>query len=262
MKFPVKTYLFDVVIPTKNSGRTLRQCLEALVSSDIPIKSIILIDKYSRDNTAKIAKDFGCKIIQSDANYSQAIRLGAKHASTNYILILDSDIMIDPHFYEKLKAYLRKYFIVKGVHRDALKWKKLSDLWFELSSREPRDLEAAFIKRKKFLTLTKSWDDGHLDAEGDSWLHQKCKTLSIPVIQSRKVISQHLVFNYQRSFKQVRWYGKSARKSKFVSFQRVLGRFFKSFYWGLLWALKLRDFKILPFFIVHRFYFLWGYLFD
>ncbi len=58
--------IIDYVVPTYNSGNTLDECLRAIQNYGNP-GNIIIIDKYSSDETVKIAKAHGCKIIQTDA---------------------------------------------------------------------------------------------------------------------------------------------------------------------------------------------------
>ena len=88
---------FDVIIPTKNSLETIYSCVKGLSSSDVPINEIIVIDK-STDKTPEIAQQLGCKVIHANANYSQALRIGAQRAKTDYILILDSDVVLNREF--------------------------------------------------------------------------------------------------------------------------------------------------------------------
>jgi glycosyltransferase involved in cell wall biosynthesis len=252
---------FDVVIPTKNSSRTLDSCLNQLFQSDVPINKVIVVDKRSKDETVQIAEKHGCQVISSDANYSQALRIGAEKAQTEHILILDSDVLINQRFYSKLRGYLGRFFIVKGVHRHKLGWKQLSHWLFDLGLKEINALEAAFVHRDTFLELTESWENGHMDAGSDVWLYRVCKQLKIPVISLPEVVNIHLTGDFRHLFRHARWYGRSARKSKLESFATLIVMFLRSPLTGLRLVLQYRSLQLLPFYVTLRFYYLLGYAF-
>jgi len=255
--------MFDVIIPTKNSSRTLSWCLRALKRSDIPYNRIIVIDKHSKDGTIAIAKREGCLVINSDANYSQSLREGIKIAETEYVLILDSDVIVNSCFYYSLKDKLDgEHLIVKGYFKHLLNWSKLSKCLYDRGVLEINALEAAFVLRKKFLELTKCWDTGFMDAGGDTWLYQKCKELNIPTYQSKEVINYHITEDFRNLFKQARWYGKSSKSSGLTSLSQYLWLLLKSPISGLVLAIHYRDIRLLPFYVCLRINYLQGYVFD
>ncbi len=265
MQFSITDNRFDVIIPTKNSARTFSSCIKGLLRSDVPIGRIILVDK-SKDKTPEIAQRFGCDVIRSEANYSQALRIGAKNAKTDYVLILDSDVIINKNFYSKLKEHLGRFFVVKGVHRHQSNWKELSDWLLETQMKEIHALEAAFVHRLTFLKLTKRWEEGHLDAGGDTWLYQVSKRLKIPVYFSPAVVSIHLTEDFRQLFNKERWYGKSARKSvrkdTVVTLKDIVLKVLASPFVGLSIVFRYKSLQLLPFLVTYRFHRLWGYAFD
>jgi glycosyltransferase involved in cell wall biosynthesis len=250
---------FDVIIPTKNSVETISSCLKGLSSSDVPVNEIIVVDK-STDKTPEVAQRLGCKVIHTDANYSQALRIGAQKAETDYILILDSDVVINKEFYSKLENYLGKFFVVKGIHCHEVNWKELGDWLFYSQLKEILALEAAFVHRSTFLRLTKSWENGNIDAGGDTWLYQTCKRLNIPVFFSPQVVSVHLTGDFRRVLRQARWYGKSARKSQIHSPLSYVVNLFKSPFAGFRLVVRFKSFQLLPFLVNHRLNLLLGYI--
>ena len=260
MNFSTTKNTFDVIIPTKNSVKTFSLCLKGLLLSDVPVNKIIVIDN-STDGTPEVAQKLGCEVIRSNANYSQALRVGAERSETDYILILDSDVIINKDFYSKLKNYLGKFFVVKGVHRHKINWKELGDWLFYSQLKEILALEAAFVHRSTFLQLTESWEDGHIDAGGDAWLYEICKRLKIPVFFSPHVVSIHLTGDFRRILRQARWYGKSARKSKIRSPLSLVVKLFKSPFAGFLLIVRFKSLQLLPFLVNYQINQLWGYAF-
>jgi glycosyltransferase involved in cell wall biosynthesis len=265
MRFSITDKTFDVIIPTKNSAKTFSSCIKGLLRSDVPIGRIILVDK-STDKTPEIAQKFGCDVIRSEANYSQALRIGAKNAKTDYVLILDSDVIINKNFYSKLKSHLGKFFVVKGVHRHQSNWKELSDWLLDTQMKEIHALEAAFVYRRTFIKLTKSWEEGHIDAGGDTWLYNLCERLNIPVYFNPAVINKHLTGDFRQLFRKERWYGKSARKSAHqdtvISLASIVLKLFTSPFVGLGIVVRYKSLQLLPFLVIYRFQRLWGYVFD
>jgi glycosyltransferase involved in cell wall biosynthesis len=265
MQFSIANKIFDVIIPTKNSAKTFSSCIKGLLRSDVPIGRIILVDK-STDKTPEIAQKFGCDVISSEANYSQALRIGAKSAKTDYILMLDSDVIINKRFYSNLKGHLGKFFVIKGIHRHQSNWKELSDWLFDTQMKKIHALEAAFVHRRTFIKLTKRWKEGHLDAGGDTWLYQVCKQLHIPVYFSPAVVSIHLTEDFRQLFNKERWYGKSARKSAktdtVITLKDIVLKVMASPFVGLSIVFRYKSLQLFPFLITYRFHRLWGYAFD
>lgn len=57
----------DYIIPTWNSGSTLRLALESIDKYGNP-KQKIIVDRFSEDDTLGIAKDFNCKVVITNAS--------------------------------------------------------------------------------------------------------------------------------------------------------------------------------------------------
>jgi len=50
--------LVSVIIPTKNSGRTIRPCLESVRAQTYRNFEIVVVDNFSSDSTVRIAKEY------------------------------------------------------------------------------------------------------------------------------------------------------------------------------------------------------------
>ncbi len=94
--------LVSVIIPTYNSKRTIRQCLESIKNQTYPNIEVIVVDGGSSDRTMDIAMSFGAKVIISDIpNRSRQINTGVKKSQGKYVYRLDSDVVIDPKLIEE-----------------------------------------------------------------------------------------------------------------------------------------------------------------
>lgn len=52
------TPLFSIVIPVYNSAKTIRECLESIVTQSFPDFEVIIVNDGSTDETEKIVKSF------------------------------------------------------------------------------------------------------------------------------------------------------------------------------------------------------------
>ncbi|MBS3100698.1 glycosyltransferase family 2 protein [Candidatus Woesearchaeota archaeon] len=87
---------------TKNEGRYLEQCLNSV--GEIA-DEIIIVDTGSTDKTKEIAKKFKAKIIDFKwiDDFSAARNESLKHATKDWILVMDADEVIEEKDLKKIK---------------------------------------------------------------------------------------------------------------------------------------------------------------
>jgi len=95
----------DYIIPTWNSGKTLEKCLRAISSYGNP-NGIIVVDNYSEDDTIKIAKRYGCKILYDKKSLGSARKKGMEAATTEWVGFVDSDVVISEDWYQRIIEYI------------------------------------------------------------------------------------------------------------------------------------------------------------
>lgn len=89
--------LISVVVPCFNSAKTLRQCVESVISNEGDYFEVIVVDDGSIDNTREIIEDFQQKenrifyFRKKNGGVSSARNYGISKAQGEYILFLDSD---------------------------------------------------------------------------------------------------------------------------------------------------------------------------
>lgn len=105
--------MYDVIIVTKDSEKTLYQCIKG-VKDNIKVNDIIIMDGNSKDKTIEIATSFGCKIIKNIIGLGNALYTGFENASTEYVLKIDSDMKILKG-YDTLFKNLETYACVKSI---------------------------------------------------------------------------------------------------------------------------------------------------
>jgi glycosyltransferase involved in cell wall biosynthesis len=85
------TYKIDVCIPTWNSGKTIERCLRSIIR-EIPVNSIWIVDNFSTDETVRIARKYGAKIIQRKCGIGKARQYLIENVTTKYFAFIDSDV--------------------------------------------------------------------------------------------------------------------------------------------------------------------------
>lgn len=96
-----KLPLVSVIIPTRNSIRTIEICLKAVKNQKYKNIEIIVVDQESKDGTWEIAKKYVDKVFTAHADrfYSAppvSRNIGAKNSKGKYLLHIDSDMELTP----------------------------------------------------------------------------------------------------------------------------------------------------------------------
>ncbi len=100
----------SVVILNYNGSEYIEKCLESVFRTDGCKFEVILIDNASTDDSQLICKKKfpHIRLFQNDVNLAMAGRnIGIDNARGKYIVFLDSDATVDPHWLQNLiKSYL------------------------------------------------------------------------------------------------------------------------------------------------------------
>jgi len=113
----MKTAFVSVIIPTKNSEKTLEECLKSLKNQTYPKNKyeIIIIDDHSMDGTLDIAKKYGAKIITSNGPPGRQRNKGISKSKGSIIGLIDSDCIAKKDWIsEGLKYFISKETAVVG----------------------------------------------------------------------------------------------------------------------------------------------------
>jgi glycosyltransferase involved in cell wall biosynthesis len=101
--------LVSIVIPTRNSSKTIEECLLSIQKQSYQNIETIVVDTKSTDDTCEIVKDRGCNIISTDWKLLGARYLGCKAAVGDYILMLDSDHVLVHNTVERSLSLFKTY---------------------------------------------------------------------------------------------------------------------------------------------------------
>ena len=115
----VQENLIDVIIRTRNSDKMLRECLQSVLD-DVPVRRIILVDNGSTDKTIEIASSFE-KVdiyVKPNLNLGQLIKYGFSVAETEWVAVIDSDMVLTKGWYEDMSRHTNISDAVEGCRID------------------------------------------------------------------------------------------------------------------------------------------------
>jgi glycosyltransferase involved in cell wall biosynthesis len=86
----------SAVVPTRNSSRTLRRCLESLRAQTHPDVEVIVVDNGSADDTRAIGEVLADLVLSIGPERSAQRNEGARRSAGRYLLFVDSDMVVEP----------------------------------------------------------------------------------------------------------------------------------------------------------------------
>ena len=100
-----------VVIPARDTARTLQECLDGLIAiRDRPgsaLERIILVDDGSKDDTVEIARARGVEVLASGGRGAGAARnVGIAAVNTDLVWFVDADCVASPDALDHLRPHL------------------------------------------------------------------------------------------------------------------------------------------------------------
>jgi glycosyltransferase involved in cell wall biosynthesis len=111
----IKGGLIDVIVRTKNSEEYLRECLQSVIN-EIPLRRILVVDSGSTDRTIEIASAFDKVDIYTEPalNLGQSTKFGFLKAQSEWVVIIDSDMILRKGWFENMKRYMDKFDAIEG----------------------------------------------------------------------------------------------------------------------------------------------------
>jgi glycosyltransferase involved in cell wall biosynthesis len=101
----------DVAILTLNSGRMLRDCINS-VYRNVPVNKLIIIDGFSTDATAEIAKEFQEKygnihFVQEKGTRGTARQTAIRLVKSDWFMFVDSDVILSKNWFAQAEKLVK-----------------------------------------------------------------------------------------------------------------------------------------------------------
>lgn len=84
--------LVTVVVPTRNSERTIERCLRSIREQTHAAMELIVVDNHSGDSTPESAAALADVVVQAGPERSSQRNVGAARASGSFLVFIDSDM--------------------------------------------------------------------------------------------------------------------------------------------------------------------------
>lgn len=99
------TVSVSVVIPVRDDAVLLRRCLAALRAQRMPPVEVLVVDNASRDDTAKVARAHGARVVfEAAPGIPAAAAAGLDAASGDVVARLDADCVPPPDWVERIAS--------------------------------------------------------------------------------------------------------------------------------------------------------------
>ncbi len=256
--------LISVIVSTYNEEKYIRNCLNSLLKQTYKPLEIIVVDDGSTDNTKDIVREFHQIIFIENKHQGTALsrNLAANQAKGDILVFLDSDMIFDKNFVEKLVDPILKN-ISKGTFSKleyVANWDKpLARCWNRNSNpslpdklrvmpnlNEGEDFRA--ILKSEFNKVQGFDNTGYTD----TWSLAK-KLRFKPTNAPHAIYYHYNPETFFEIFQSAKWIGKREYKAG------VLGSLFTflkaclifSIYNGIIRALKYKNKEYLPFQIIY-----------
>lgn len=85
-----------MVVPTRNSAATLEAALRSVRQQTFDSIELVVVDNGSTDATCEIAREFADGVFTKGPERSSQRNFGVAHSSGAFVLMLDSDMVLEP----------------------------------------------------------------------------------------------------------------------------------------------------------------------
>lgn len=195
------TALTSIIIPVKNGSNYLAEALEAIKLQNVNTE-IIVVDDASNDNSAEIAKYFGCIVLKHQTCKGPVIakNTALKVASGKYIMFHDhddimredslakmiSEIEKDELFFAVM-AQLQDFFCPKLSAQESAKLALKSEPYFGLFS-------GAILMKKEIFNIIKPFEENIQAGEILDWTN-KMSLHNLPIKRLNFIATKRRIHN-------------------------------------------------------------------
>lgn len=114
-----------IIIPAKNEEATLPDLLESLSAQTKTPDEVIVVNSHSTDSTAEVAMSFADRLpvtvhTAKARGVAAARNEGAATTSADYLIFIDADVSLPPHFVAQLEKDIPKRSLDIGGFRQVM----------------------------------------------------------------------------------------------------------------------------------------------
>jgi glycosyltransferase involved in cell wall biosynthesis len=129
-----------IIIKAKNEEARIAQCIESVLRNSPPGVAVVIADSGSSDRTVVEAAKFPVQIATlrnaSEASCGIAPQLGYQRCHAEFVMLMDGDMVLLPHFLEAALGFLAENPVAAGV-AGVIVEKNLDNLEFKRRAARP-----------------------------------------------------------------------------------------------------------------------------
>jgi glycosyltransferase involved in cell wall biosynthesis len=262
----METPVLSVIVPSHNLGEYLPETLDSVLAQTFQDWECIIVENGSTDNSPEIAraycaKDVRFRLVKMDsAGVAAARNAGLSKASGRYILFLDADDLIAPHYMQDAVSALDSDPLLDLVYGGATRFgaEKSWDLPpFSMSTMLASNCLyiSCFFRRKDAVTFDPAFKTGFEDWDYWltflEWLGHEPKVLCLPSLcfyyrTRRNSRNKGVSDEALASIRPMLWEKHKALYGKYfcnpcetVEYRRLQRSFRKASRWSLAWKLRM-----------------------
>jgi len=209
------TLSISVIIPTKNEGDVIADCLSSVFSQSVRPSEIIIVDGHSTDNTLEKAQQYPVRIVLEDEPTSlpNARNLGAQQAKGEVLLLLDADMILNRDCVKNGLEYLRNpdvIAVIPDVQVSAhTRLEKIYGKWLQATDNPVRIPNTNFIRREVFNKIKYDRNLGFGEDDDFQIRLRRAYGNSNIIWAPDCRISIHLPHSIRELWQQHTWYGRT-----------------------------------------------------
>jgi len=221
--------MLSIIIPVYKNKNIVEYCLSNVIRWLPPDSEVIVVDDASDHETSEvISRHKEIKVITHEENMGNTIayNTGAKHASGDILIFIDSDIILfDESLFRIQQAFQRQEFDVVGTlllypydntiqHAGVAfdKWilshiyigRKQNEISFQDFEERQAVTAAFFACRREIFNVVGGFDETYRDGLEDIDFCLKCKEIGTKIWFSPKIHAYHLESATRGAFKSIR----------------------------------------------------------
>jgi glycosyltransferase involved in cell wall biosynthesis len=186
--------LVSIVIPTRNSEKTLPHCLKSIKRQTYRNIEVIVVDNNSTDRTVEIAESYGARVYIKGPERSAQKNYGALKARGELLYFIDADFVLHPRTVEESVELIKQGYdavIVLNVSYPKPSIVAKARFYERLSYYGSGVYEAARFMKKSLFMKVRGFDE-KLYANEDYDLHQRLVKTGARIARTRQSFEIHI----------------------------------------------------------------------
>jgi glycosyltransferase involved in cell wall biosynthesis len=210
----------SAVVPTYNSEKIIKECLDSLTAQTHPFDEIIIVDNASTDRTREIIGNYPFRKILLERNMERCVsrNTGWRAAQNELVAIIENDSVYDKHWVEKALECIEKGADAvvdrRGVYKPETFISRMNDEFFGVRMLKNKYTPySAWVFKKHILEELGGYDEGQVGFE-DMELGKRLIKNGYNIAYQPDAVSYHAgePATLKQEMKRSWWFGVRAHK--------------------------------------------------